>query len=256
MVAELCDTHCHLDMEPLRSYLPFVLDSSAAQGISSFVVPAVSAENWSCVESLSQQYPQIFYGLGLHPAFIDQHSLADVQLLADKLKQSRRQCVALGEVGLDRRYPNDRFQESLFVQQLELAREYSLPVIIHSVGRHNRVLELLKTVSGVRGVIHAYSGSKEQAMQFVDAGMYLGAGSLVLRSAKTSRAFESVPLNAILLETDSPDMYLPSSSSKCGSPIDLLLVLRELAALRGVSVELAAQAFQENCEKLFFSGKI
>ena len=252
MTAGLCDTHCHLDMEPLRSCLPFVLNSCSAQGINRFIVPTVSAETWSRVESLSQLYPQIFYGLGLHPAFIERHSLMDVRLLADRLGQSCHKHVALGEVGLDQRYPNEAFQEELFVLQLELAKAFSLPVIIHSVGRHNRVLELLKSVSGVRGVIHAFSGSKEQAAQFVDLGMYLGAGSLVLRSAKTSRAFQEVPMSSILLETDAPDMYLPSSSSRCGTPLDLLVVVQKLAALRAVDADDAARAFQKNCEKLFF----
>ncbi|KZZ50717.1 hypothetical protein A3760_18450 [Oleiphilus sp. HI0122] len=255
MSVELCDTHCHLDMEPLRSYLPFVLNVSAEHGIKRFIVPAVAAENWSHVESLAQDHPQIFYGLGLHPAFIGQHSVEDLPKLADKLSQLRHQCVALGEIGLDRRYPDDAFQEELFVRQLELAKEVSLPVIIHSVGRHSKVLDLLQTVPDIRGVIHAFSGSKEQAKQFVDLGFYLGAGSLVLRSAKTREAFQEVSIGSILLETDSPDMYLPTSSSRCGTPVDLRTVLHELAVLKSLDVDQAARAFQENCEKLFFLGK-
>lgn len=255
MVAELCDTHCHLDMEPLSSCLPFVLASSKARGVGRFIVPGVLAAGWSRVESLSQQYSEIYYALGLHPAFVAQHHVDDVRLLADKLSRRHEKCVALGEVGLDRRCQDEAMQEKLFVLQLELAQELALPVILHSVGRHQRVLELLKAFSGVQGVVHAFSGSKEQAKQFVDLGFRLGAGSLILRSSKTRQAFKAVPLSAILLETDAPDMYLPSSLSRCGSPIDLLVILRELAVLRGVDVDQAARVFQENCENLFFLGK-
>ena len=255
MVQGLCDTHCHLDLEPLKSYLPFVLKSSSAQGVNKFIVPGVTKDAWSSIQSLACSHPEVFYALGLHPAVIDQHCVSDLNELSERIRADSNKCVAVGEIGLDRRYANEGQQERLFCLQLELARDLGKPVIIHSVGRHQRVLDLLKTVPGVHGVIHAFSGSAEQANQYVGLGFMLGAGSLVLRSKKTRDAFKSVPLSVILLETDSPDMFLPTSSSRCGSPLDLLVILQELAAIHGLAVDEAARAFQENCEKLFFLSK-
>lgn len=252
MARGLCDTHCHLDLEPIRSHLSFVLDSSKACGVDRFIVPATTRKSWSSIEGLGDQYPEIYFALGLHPAFIDKHAPEDVVCLEEMLKRRHLKCLAVGEIGLDRRYAQEVRQEELFRAQLEVAKASRLPVIIHSVGRHDRVLEILNEVSGVHGVVHAYSGSKEQAVRFVEQGFKLGAGSLLLRSRKTRDAFQVVPLDSILLETDSPDMYLPSSSSRCGSPLDLLIVLRELCALRGLDVDFAAGVLQQNCEKLFF----
>jgi TatD DNase family protein len=252
MARGLCDTHCHLDLEPIRSHLSFVLNSSKSCGVDRFIVPATTRKSWSTIEDLADQYPEIYFAQGLHPAFIDMHAPEDVVCLEEMLKRPHLKCLAVGEIGLDRRYAQEARQEELFRAQLEVAKAYCLPVIIHSVGRHYRVLEILKEVSGVHGVVHAYSGSKEQAMQFVELGFKLGVGSLLLRSRKARDAFQTVPLDSILLETDSPDMYLPSSRSRCGSPLDMLVVLRELCSLRGLDVDFAAEALQQNCEKLFF----
>lgn len=252
MARGLCDTHCHLDLEPLRSYLPFVLASSHARGVSRFIVPATTRNSWAPIAALADRYSEIYFAQGLHPAFIDVHESEDIAFLEEMLKHRHLKCLAVGEIGLDRRYPQETRQEEFFRMQLEVAKASGLPVIIHSVGRHHRVLEILNELSGVHGVVHAYSGSKEQAMKFVELGFKLGAGSLLFRSRKTRDAFQTVPLDSILLETDSPDMYLPSSKSRCGSPLDLIFVLRELCNLRGLDMEFAAEFLQKNCEKLFF----
>lgn len=252
MARGLCDTHCHLDLEPIRSNLSFVLDSSKACGVDRFIVPATTRKSWSSIEVLADQHSEIYFAQGLHPAFIDTHLPEDIVCLEEMLKRRHLKCLAVGEIGLDRRYAQEVRQEELFRAQLYVAKACCLPVIIHSVGRHDRVLEILNEASGVHGVVHAYSGSKEQAMRFVELGFKLGAGSLLLRSRKTRDAFQFVPLDSILLETDSPDMYLPSSRSRCGTPLDLLVILRELCALRGLDMDFAAEALQQNCEKLFF----
>lgn len=250
----LFDTHCHLDLEPLSSDLGAVLGDARGAGVQGFIVPAVDRLSWDNLRCLSSRHEQVYYAVGLHPAYIDHHQRAHVADLRAELQLRSEACVAIGEVGLDKRFGSQELQLALFEAQLELAAEYSQPVIIHSVGRHNLVAQILKGFPNVSGVIHAFSGSYEQAKAFVDLGLKIGVGPVICRSqGKTAGAVSRLPLGSLLIETDSPDMYLPSSQSKKGEPKDLLVVLGRLAELVGIGRGDLAKILQENCEKLFFS---
>jgi len=219
-------------------------------------VPGVQRSSWLNLIELANQYSSIYYGLGLHPAFINEHTYEDVDVLNAQLAQMNERCVALGETGLDKRYGQAAFQLELFERQLTLAKRYDLPVIIHSVGRHEDVARVLAGYSGLRGVVHAFSGSYEQARTFVDLGMHIGVGSVICRGkGKTVNAISRLPLDVLQLETDSPDMYLPSSVSKLGTPIDLLQVVERLGEMFNKEKAGIVEVLGENAKKLFFSHK-
>ena len=255
MAITLTDTHCHLDFEPLSSYRDFVFRSCAAKGVTRFLVPATDVNNWGAIQSLAESVPAVYYALGLHPAYCGVHIDAHLDLLDAALTASNSKLVALGEAGLDRRFDQAHFQQALFEAQLALASKHRLPMIIHSLGRHQQVAKLLASSSGVRGVVHAFSGGYQEAKLLVDQGLLLGVGSVICRGSKKTRdAISRLPVDALLLETDAPDMYLPRSKSRIGTPLDCLAILEELADLLAMDRLDLAEKLERNCELLFFEG--
>jgi TatD DNase family protein len=165
--------------------------------------------------------------------------------------------AAIGEIGLDfhpaRLARTARAtQEAWFDAQLQLAAEFERPVVIHSVKAHDRVAFYLKRYPSVRGVIHAFKGPPEQARVFVDKGWMLGCGSLIVRSSKTLAAFAAIPLEAIVLETDAPDMRWPDSTETPMNPLlDWWLTAERLAAARQMPVDELARITCDNAQRLF-----
>lgn len=249
----LVDTHCHLDFAVFDDDFAGRLKQWQGQGLERYLVPAVNAANWSAVRSLAHHYPSIFYALGIHPCFLRGVTDKALDDLAVLLAQPDVSLVALGEIGLDGRFADTSKQMEIFEAQLLLAKKFALPVIIHSVKTHNEVLRLAKKHQITQGVIHAFSGSYEQAMAFVELGFCLGAGSVLCyeKARKTRAAFAKIPAEAILLETDAPDMVLPVAQKGQGQPSDARVILRDLALLRESDENSLAEVLWQNAERCF-----
>ncbi|KZZ62577.1 MAG: TatD family hydrolase [Oleiphilaceae bacterium] len=256
MAVRLIDTHCHLNFPPLRQNIATLIEQAHSNGVVGFVVPATNSSDWKELLGLSEKYPEIMHvALGVHPCFISQESLSN-DLLSDQLQALSKHFIAIGECGLDARFDNLEQQLNIFEMQLELAGKLDKPVIMHSVRRHQEVLDLVKKCGLHWGVVHAFSGSYEQAKQFVDQGLHLGVGGVIKRNkGKTYDAFKRMPVDALLIETDSPDMYLPGNPERQGSPLDILEILSELSEMKQLDKESLADALQNNCQKLFFSSR-
>jgi len=249
----LYDTHCHIDFKVFNEDRELVLKQASEVGVERFMVPGVSAEQWPGLQQLVSQFSNWRFALGLHPWFIQQHSLNQLKELEQALDTPHERLQAVGEAGLDATCDNSELQRELFIEQLKLAKQHQLPVIIH----HRKTLEithpLIKQYGPDSGVIHAFSGSYEQAMKFVDCGYKLGVGGVITysRAQKTRKAIAKVPLSALVLETDSPDMPVCGHQGQRNEPARMVNVLEALAELREIDEDPLCEALWKNSCELF-----
>ncbi len=252
------DTHCHLDARELAHDVDAVRQLARARGVARLVIPAVDVHNFAAVQTLARRHGD-GYGLGIHPMCTPGAGTADLQALAQWLEQSMADphLVALGEIGLDFFVPglDAAHQEQLFTAQLKLARRFGLPVLLHVRRSADRVLKGVRTVPGLTGIAHAFNGSLQQAEAFIALGFKLGFGGAMTheRALQLRRLACVLPLESIVLETDTPDipphwLYKTAAERAAGSvqgrntPAELPRIAQVLADLRSVPLaELAQQ---------------
>lgn len=250
-MAALVDTHCHLQFAAFDSDRAEMLMRAHQVGVAHVVVPGVSAATWAAQCDFAKRYQHWHNAFGLHPYFIDQHQMSDVDALRALLAETPS--VAVGEIGLDATCPNITLQRDIFEAQLALAKDFDLPVILH----HRKTLdELLKHVrchNIQHGVVHAFSGSKEQANAWVEQGFMLGIGGVITysRANKTRAAVAAAPLGALVLETDSPDMPTAGKHGQRNEPAYLTRVFDALCELREESPAELRHALWQNSTRLF-----
>ena len=253
----LFDTHCHLDFDVFSNDFPLHLHTAYRYGVERLVIPSIGPQNWQRVIGLSEQAPsRLFYGLGIHPYFLHADSMLDVGALELVLEEhTTTQCVAIGECGLDATVAlSAGFQEQILILQLSLAKQMQLPVILHSRKTHERLLFLLKKHRfQYGGVIHAFSGSLQQAQRFIDLGFKIGVGGVITytRAQKTRLTISHLPDESLVLETDAPDMPLSGFQGQLNHPKQLPLILEALAGLRNVSPGTLSDQLWTNSHRLF-----
>jgi TatD DNase family protein len=252
----LYDTHCHLDVSEFEPDRDQVIERARRAGVSDFLVPGIRRDTWSGLLALCNRQAGCHPALGLHPVYLEQHAAADLEEL--DLWLARERPAAVGEIGLDFALKElDRArQQQLFDAQLALARRHELPVVIHCRKAHDAVLASLKRIPVSGGICHAFNGSLQQAQQYIALGFKLGFGGMLTyeRSSKLRRLATELPLEAIVLETDAPDMTVASHRFQRNSPEYLPEVLQVLAALRALPAEAVAAATTANAEQLFGTG--
>lgn len=256
----MIDSHCHFDFPDFDQDRARVLQQTIAAGVEVVVVPGVRAATWDSLLHLCEEESHLVAALGLHPYFIDEHQLSHVRYLQDLIMANAQNVVAVGEIGVDARKPELERQWELFRAQLDIAQASNKPVIVHSVKTHDEVYaELKRRDLPKRGVIHAFSGSAQQARHFVEIGYKLGIGGVITyeRSHKTREAVRQMPVDALVLESDAPDMPMANHRGERNSPQWLPDVLAALAELRGESPDWLAEKLWRNACELFerdFSG--
>lgn len=251
---ELFDSHCHLDVSEFDADRAAVLARARSAGVGQMVVPAVDAAGWPTLLELCRRETGLYPALGLHPIYIAQHREADLVELRRLVAAERP--VAIGEIGLDffvQGLDRER-QQWLFEQQLQIAAEFHLPVLLHVRKAHDPVLATLKRLKFPHGgIAHAFNGSLPQAQQYIALGFKLGFGGMLTyeRSSKLRQLARELPLQAIVLETDAPDMTPAAHHGERNSPEYLPEVLQVLAMLRGMdAAALAAQLLANTRETL------
>ena len=268
------DTHCHLDAAEFLPDVASVRARAARQGVAHCVLPAVSASNFAAVRLLAHEFSDS-YALGIHPLCVPDAQEADLQTLDAELtlRQSDPRLVAVGEIGLDyfvpalQQSPMRERQEFFYRAQLKLARKHGLPVILHvrrSADKLLKHLRELKPEGGWRGIAHAFNGSEQQALEFIKLGFKLGfGGTVTFDSARQIRRLASqLPLDALVMETDSPDipphwLYRTAEQRAGGQgqgrnePGELPRIAGVLAQLRGLSDAALAQATTANALQAF-----
>lgn len=250
---KLIDTHCHLDVDDFDADRSAILERCRAAGISRIVVPAIHAAGWGKLLALSHQEKGLYPALGLHPVYIDSHSDRDLTALEEKLSADNP--IAVGEIGLDYFLAelDHQRQQEIFEAQLHIAREARLPVILHVRKAHDQVLATLRRIRVPGGIAHAFNGSMQQAQQYLELGFKLGFGGTLTyeRSQKIRQLAHDLPLDAIVLETDAPDMVVSQHRGERNSPEYLSEILAALAEVRQEDASsLAQQTTRNACEVL------
>ncbi len=248
----LIDTHCHIDVAEFASDRHAVLARCRIHGIGRIVVPAVTAAGWDGLLALCRDDEGLLPALGLHPVYLEAHQPADVAALEGML--ARHRPVAVGEIGLDYYVENlDRErQRTLLTAQLAAARDAGLPVLLHVRKAHDPMLECLREVRVPGGIVHAFNGSLQQAQRYLDLGFVLGFGGTVTYdgSRKIRELARALPLEALVLETDAPDMVVAAHRGERNSPEYLVDVLAALAELRDEPPETIAHQTTRNAERV------
>jgi TatD DNase family protein len=255
------DTHCHLDAADFAADRDAVVAAARAAGVTTIVLPAVDAGNFDRVRELAHRY-RLAYALGIHPMCTGGAGDADLAALRGRLEAHRDdpRLVAVGEIGLDHFVPGldrDR-QAAIFAAQLKLAREFELPVLLHVRRAVDSVLKQLRTRPVSGGIAHAFNGSEQQAGAFVELGFKLGFGGALTfdRALRIRRVAAAVPLEAIVMETDAPDiapqwLYRTAEARAAGATMrnvsaELPRIGAALAALRELPVAALAEATTAN----------
>ena len=254
----LIDTHTHLDFPDFDTDRDAVLARSRALGVQRMVVLGVYQANWQRLWHLVEANEGLYAAFGLHPVYLDEHQPQHLDELRDWLSRLAGQpkLCAVGEFGLDYYLENlDRQrQQALFEAQLELAAEFELPALLHVRRAHAATIATLKRFRLKRGgIIHAFAGSQEEAREYIKLGFRLGLGGAATwpQANRLRQVVAGLPLDAIVLETDAPDMAPAMHPYQRNSPEYLADICAELAALRGVSAEELATASSRNADELF-----
>lgn len=247
---DLIDSHCHIDVADFDADREEVLSRCHQLGIQRLIVPGIDVAGWDKLLLLCDNQQGLYPALGLHPVYIEQHLPGDVDRLEAKLAIT--DVVAVGEIGLDfylKELDRDK-QQQLFEAQLAIAENLDLPVILHVRKAHEEILASLKKFKVKGGVSHAFNGSLPQAQRYIDMGFKLGFGGTMTYegSRNIHELARQLPLEAIVLETDAPDMVVASHRGERNSPEYLIEALHALARLREEDVNvIAAQTTANTC---------
>jgi TatD DNase family protein len=237
------DSHCHLDAPEFDTDRDQVWQAARVAGVAQALLPAVSLENCAAVKACCARYPGCVPAYGIHPLHVMSARDTDLRALADYL--TRHRPVAVGEIGLDACMKNVDLarQETFFVAQLKLAREFDLPVILHLRQAVDLVLKHLRRIRVKGGIAHAFNGSRQQADMLLRLGFKLGfGGALTFPGSRRIRKLASeLPAEGLALETDAPDIPPAWRVGARNSPAELPAIGHVLSELRGIrATEIAA----------------
>lgn len=249
----LFDSHSHLDVDAFDGDRQAVLDRAEAAGVVAQMIPAVDHDTWPQLRAVCASRPGLHAGYGLHPGYLERHRPEHIAALREWIFRERPRAV--GECGLDYYDADpDREAQAFYLEgQLALAKEFDLPVVLHARRAVEDVILALRRTGGLRGVVHSFAGSEEQARQLFDLGFMLGIGGPVTydRAKRIRRVVTGMPLAFLLLETDAPDQPNAGRRGARNEPAHLVEVLHCVAALRGEAPEAIAEATFDNAARLF-----
>ena len=251
----LIDTHAHLDFDEFKDDMDNILARIKEAGVEKIVVPGVTFEDLDRVITLAQKHDNIYAAVAIHPSEAKSWGDGSYELLKGYAQKNK--VVAIGETGLDHYWDktfND-VQEHVFREHIRLAKELNKPIIVHDRDAHEDTLRVLKEsgASEIGVVLHCFSGSPEFAMQCVKEGYYIALGGPVTfkNAHKPKEVAKQIPLDKLLLETDSPFLTPHPYRGKTNNPAMVKLVAEEIARLREISFEELSEATTENAKRFF-----
>ena len=233
MSASLVDTHCHLDAAEFDGDRDSVAEAARHAGVAAIVVPAVEISNFPAVQSCCARHPHCLAAYGLHPMYIARHRPEHVAELRAWVERERP--LAVGEIGLDLfvRGLDYATQEFYYAEQLKLARDFDLPVLLHARRANDQILKHLRRLGITRGIAHAFNGSLQQAREFLKLGFKLGFGGAATysRATRLQELVRELPREALVLETDAPDIPPVWIAGQRNSPAELPRIAEAIARL-------------------------
>jgi len=250
------DTHCHLDAQEFAGEEGEIAARAQQRGVSWIVIPAVERANFAAVAALAHRLPNCAYALGIHPMAVPRAQEADLLALRTAIEAALPdpRLVAIGEIGLDffvpylREVPMRDKQEYFYSEQLKLARDFDLPVLLHVRRSQDMILKHLRRIKVSGGIAHAFNGSAQQANAFIGLGFKLGFGGAMTfpRALQIRRLASDLPADAVVLETDAPDMPPAWLHPARNSPEQLPGIGEAMAALRGIPTDSLARLTAQN----------
>ncbi|MEO6915733.1 MAG: TatD family hydrolase [Chitinophagaceae bacterium] len=251
----LIDTHCHLYLPEFDKDIETVMERAFQSGVEKFYLPAIDSRMMDRVIQLEERFPGAAFAMtGLHPCSVKEDFAEELQFIEQLL--STRKFVAIGEVGLDY-YWDKTFvmqQQEAFRRQIDWARQYSLPVIIHSRNATREALDIIQENQDgkLKGIFHCFTGEESLAKEIADTGFMLGIGGVITyKNAGLAEALVNVPLEAMVLETDSPYLSPVPFRGKRNESSYLSHIVQKLAEIKGVSIEVVAEVTSENAGRVF-----
>lgn len=251
---KIIDSHCHLNISPLVEQIDTIIADANAVGVQEFIVPGIMAAQWEKLLILGRKNMGIYCAAGLHPLFVEHHLTSDLITLEQLCQQNL--LVAIGEIGLDfyNGKQQERKQQQLFEQQLEIADKTGLPIILHVRKAHDQVLATLRRKKFTYGgSIHAFNGSMQQAGHYIQLGFVIGIGGAITyeRATKLRTTATLLPEESIVIETDSPDMLIAGKEKGPNRPEYLIEILHVLSKLRQTTPEQLGKATLRNTHRVF-----
>jgi TatD DNase family protein len=250
------DTHCHLDAQEFGTEADAIAARAGQQGVSRIVIPAIARNNFNTVAMLARRHPNCVYALGIHPMYVADAQESDLDTLREAVKAALLdpRFVAIGEIGLDffvpglNQSPLREKQEHFYSEQLKLARDFDLPVLLHVRKSQDTILKYLRRIPVPGGIAHAFNGSFQQAEAFIGLGFKLGFGGAMTfpRALQIRRLASELDPAALVLETDAPDISPVWLHPARNSPEQLPRIGEQLAQLRNMPVEELAQITARN----------
>lgn len=233
-----------------------VVERAQAKGVDRFLIPGTTPPRWQRQLAMGEQTAaRLDLAVGLHPYFLPENPGSALEQLAGTLSEKRHKVVAVGEIGIDAAIDASlELQQAVFEEQLDLAATYQLPVILHHRRSHHLLIASLKRSGFARGgIVHAFSGSRQVADEYIALGFKLGIGGTITypRANKTRETVTETDISHLVLETDSPDMPVSGKQGVRNEPANLPSVARELASLKGYTVAEIDQLTSANYCSLF-----
>ena len=256
----MIDTHCHLDAREFETDRDAVVAAAREAGVTTLILPSVEVSGFPAVRACCQRYPGCHPAYGIHPLYVGAAREDDLYTLRQWLRDEisgEHPPVAVGEIGLDFFVPGHDAsrQEQFFIEQLQIAAEFNLPVLLHVRRAVVQVLKCLRHSKVRRGIAHAFNGSRQQAQAFIDLGFKLGFGGAMTwpRATRIRQLATELPLESIVLETDAPDMSPVWRQGQRNSPDQLLPIAESLAALRFLPLASVLESTTANARKIMTS---
>lgn len=249
------ESHAHYDDEDFDADREELLASLAEHGIGTVINIGASLAGSEATVELAEQYPFIYGAVGVHPSEVEE--LTEEGIARLRSLSGHEKVVAIGEIGLDYHYPEPSasVQKNWFERQMELAREVKLPVIIHSREAAKDTLDMMQTLHAgeIGGVVHCFSYTKEMAREYLNMDFYFGIGGVITfkNAKKLKEAVEYIPMERILLETDSPYLSPEPHRGERNSSLNLPYVVSAISELKGISDEEVVECTERNAKRLF-----
>jgi TatD DNase family protein len=249
---ELIDTHCHLFYDDLKNDLDIVLNRAQELGVNRFICVGTNMEDSRECLGLAERYENIYASIGVHPHDAKDAPKDYLDQIADLITFPKM--IALGEIGLDyfRNISEPDIQQNVFREQLALAQRLQKPVIFHNRDADADVLKILSEFPDVTGVAHCFSSDLKTAKTFIDLGFYISfSGNLTYKNSHLPDVAKELPLEKLLVETDSPYLSPVPYRGKPNEPGRTRFVAEKLAEIHGVTLEIIAEKTTTNAESLF-----
>ena len=245
----MIDTHCHIYKEYYKN-IDEILLKAKKNGINNIINNGINYEsNIECLE-FKKKYPNCYIALGFQPEELKAGDEKKLNIIEDNIEK----IIAIGEIGLDYYYSKDNkeYQIKMFEKQIEIALKYNLPIIVHSRKAFDDTYKILKKYKGIKGIIHCFSGTIEQANKYIELGFMLGIGGvLTFKNSNLQNIVKEIDLNNVVLETDSPYLTPEPYRGLPNEPANIKIICEKISEIKKISVNEVEKIINNNVSNLF-----